>query len=182
MTLKRVLMFICCCCFICSPVLERAEAADGASVVFAEVTANNGDAAQADWIAQAILYASDLYQIDPLLVTAVMEQESGFQLSVTSSAGAIGLMQLMPGTADSIGVNPYDPAQNVIGGVAHLRTLLDSFGSWGEYGVTDAIAAYNAGGQAVIDNGGVPNYSETIGYVRSIDAIYRRLLTYCDYQ
>ena len=179
-TLKKIIWLLCCCCFICSA-SPKVEAFDAEYVVYAEVAANNGNAVQAEWISQAILYASSLYQVDPLLVTAVMEQESGFNLDSYSSAGAIGLMQLMPDTAASIGVDPYEPLQNVVGGVAHLRTLLDSFTSWGEYGVTDAIAGYNAGGNAVLESGGVPQYRETIAYVRSIDSIYRRLLSYTDY-
>ena len=101
-------------------------------------------------------------------------------MEATSSAGAIGLMQLMPRTAAGIGIDPYDPLQNVLGGVFYLRTLLDSFASWGEYAVTDAVAGYNTGGQAVIDHGGVPMYGETVAYVRAVDAAYRRLLSYCD--
>jgi soluble lytic murein transglycosylase-like protein len=157
---------------------HSAEAADEYSIVYYEVAAHNGDANEVQWISNAIMYASDLYQVDPLLVTAVMEQESGFNLRVGySSAGAIGLMQLMPDTAAGIGVNPYDPLQNVVGGTAYLRTQLDAFSGYGAYSVTDAVAAYNAGGKAVRDYGGVPPYRETINYVNSISGIYQRLLS-----
>ena len=160
--------------------MPQTEAADAASVVYAEVADRIGDGEQAGWITDAIFYASDLYQVDPLLVAAMMEQESSFSMEATSSAGAIGLMQLMPRTAAGIGIDPYDPLQNVLGGVFYLRTLLDSFASWGEYAVTDAVAGYNTGGQAVIDHGGVPMYGETVAYVRAVDAAYRRLLSYCE--
>ena len=156
---------------------RQAEAADVYDVVYSDVANHIGAGTEADWITRAVLYASDLYSVDPLLVAAVMEQESGFSTGAVSSAGAIGLMQLMPGTADSIGVNPYNPLDNVIGGVAHLKTLLDRFSSWGLYAVTDAIAAYNAGAQAILDAAGVPNYSETRNYVIGVSNRYDRLLS-----
>ena len=158
---------------------QPAAAADVYSVVQSEVAAYNGDGEQVTWITQAIFYASDLYSLDPLLLTAVMEQESVFHIGSVSSAGAIGLMQLMPDTAASLGVDPYDPLGNVIGGASYLRSLLDTFSSWGAYGVTDAIAGYNAGGQAILNHGGVPGYRETINYVIAINDIYRRLLDNC---
>ena len=98
--------------------MPQTEAADAASVVYAEVADRIGDGEQAGWITDAIFYASDLYQVDPLLVAAMMEQESSFSMEATSSAGAIGLMQLMPRTAAGIGIDPYDPLQNVLGGVS----------------------------------------------------------------
>lgn len=89
-------------------------------------------------------------------------------------------MQLMPGTAASLGVDPYNPLENVVGGTAYLRSLLNTFSTWGKYGVTDAVAGYNAGGQAIVNHGGVPGYRETINYVINIDATYRRLLACCN--
>ena len=85
-------------------------------------------------------------------------------------------MQLMPGTAAMIGVDPYNPLENVLGGASYLRTQIDNFADWGEYAVTDAVAAYNAGSQAVINAGGVPNYRETRQYVINVAANYQRLL------
>ena len=79
------------------------------------------------------------------LVSAVAEAESHFQQGAVSSAGAVGVMQLMPETAASLGVNPYDAAQNIDGGTHYLRQMLDSFGG----DVKKAVAAYNAGAQAV---------------------------------
>lgn len=159
---------------------SKSSAADLYSVVYYEVASHNGNAEQSEWLTQAIFYASDLYGVDPLLVTSVMEQESGFQFGAVSGKGAVGLMQLMPDTASMIGVNPYQPLDNILGGVSYLRMQLDNFASCGAYAVTDAVAAYNAGGQAVRDYGGVPPYKETRSYVLAVAENYNRLLSYCD--
>jgi hypothetical protein len=114
--------------------------------------------------------AAAKHQLDPALISAVMRQESGFRADVRSSAGALGLMQLMPETARQLGVaDPMDPEQNVDGGARLLRSLLDRFG-----GRLDlALAAYNAGPSAVDRYGGVPPYPETQAYVRDIMSDYR---------
>lgn len=153
------------------------EAAEIEDVVYSDVSYHIGEGETADWITRAIMYASATYGVDPLLVTAVMEQESGFTFNAVSSAGAVGLMQLMPSTAAAIGVDPYNPLDNIMGGVLHLRTLLDSFANWGMYAVTVAVAAYNAGSDAVIRAAGVPNYSETRNYVVAISNNYNRLIS-----
>lgn len=160
---------------------KEVNAADLYSVVFQEVSKFNGNYTQAEWITQAIFYSSDLYGVDPILVTAVMETESHFNFNSFSNAGAIGLMQLMPRTAEMIGVDPYNPLENVIGGASYLRTQLDNFSGYGEYSVTNAVAAYNAGGNAVRKYGGCPPYNETINYVYSVAEIYSRLSSQCDY-
>lgn len=144
-------------------------------VIYKTVSNYNGNSHEAEWITRAILYASDTYGVDPLLVTAVMQQESHFNLSSRSSAGAVGLMQLMPDTAAMIGVNPYDPLNNVIGGVIYLRNQIERFSGSGTYAVTNAVAAYNAGPQAVIQYGGVPPYQETRHYVISVANNYNQL-------
>ena len=155
------------------------EAADVHTVIANEVADYNGDDAQINWITDAIMYSSAQYQVDPLLITAVMETESHFSFGTfytTSSAGAIGLMQLMPDTASSIGVNPFNPLENVLGGTSYLRTCLDDFAGYGDYAVTDAVAAYNAGPQAVYAHGGCPPYAETRSYVVKVSDAYNRLL------
>ena len=159
----------------------RAEAADVYSVIYSDASYYNGNPVECDWIANAVLYASASYNVDPLLITAVMETESHFYIGAGSRAGAIGLMQLMPNTAAGIGVNPYDPLGNVIGGTIYLRTQLDNFGSWGEYGVTTAVAAYNAGPGAVYQYGGIPPYAETRDYVVKVHRAYMNLYNMCQY-
>ena len=113
--------------------------------------------------------ASKKYQVDPKLLSAIAEVESGGNQDETSSAGAIGVMQLMPDTAASLGVNPYDKQQNIEGGAKYLRQMLDTFGG----DVSKAVAAYNAGPQAVKDYGGIPPYKETQNYVNKVLDIYR---------
>jgi soluble lytic murein transglycosylase-like protein len=110
------------------------------------------------------------HDLDPALLSAVIRQESGFDANARSSAGAMGLMQLMPGTAKSLGVtDAFDPAQNVEGGARLLRGLIDQYA-----GRLDlALAAYNAGPGAVDKYHGVPPYAETRGYVRAILDDYR---------
>ena len=110
------------------------------------------------------------YRVDPALLKAVAWTESNFQPDAVSHAGAQGLMQIMPGTADGLGVNPLDPPQAVDGAARYLRQQLDRFGD-----VRLALAAYNAGPGAVEQHGGVPPYDETIGYVAKVVDRYQRL-------
>ena len=97
------------------------------------------------------------------LFLRLVQQESGWNATIVSHAGAIGLAQLMPGTARGLGVNPRDPAENLEGGARYLRTQFDAFGSW-----RLALAAYNAGPGAVAQYSGVPPYAETQNYVRVV--------------
>ena len=109
--------------------------------------------------------AADRYGLPRELVRSVMAAESGFQPWVVSPKGAIGLMQLMPGTAQALGADPRDPAQNVDAGARYLRDLLEKY----NYGLRHALAAYNAGPGAVDKYNGVPPYRETIDYVGRIE-------------
>jgi soluble lytic murein transglycosylase-like protein len=116
-------------------------------------------------VRQHIQHAAARYGINSELVDAVAWQESRYNPRARSSAGAIGVMQLMPGTARQLGVtNPHDVRQNVAGGTAYLREQLERFGN----NVPLALAAYNAGPGAVMKYGGIPPYRETQDYVRKI--------------
>ncbi len=113
-------------------------------------------------------------RVEPALLRAVIVVESGFNSRAVSRTGAIGLMQLMPATAQRFGVtDPYDPRQNVHGGAHYLKYLIDRFGQ----NLRLALAAYNAGEDAVARNGGhIPPYEETQAYVPKVLRIYRILL------
>ena len=117
------------------------------------------------------LYARDIreislqHDVDPALVQAVVRVESAFNPSAVSRKGASGLMQLMPRTASALGVlDPFDPRQNIRGGVRHLRYLLDRYRG----NVAMAVAAYNAGEGAVDFHQGIPPYPETKQYVQRV--------------
>jgi soluble lytic murein transglycosylase-like protein len=103
--------------------------------------------------------------VDPAVLHGLIQQESAFDPNSTSSAGAAGLTQLMPGTASSLGVaNPLDPAESIEGGARYLSQMMSKFGG----NTTDALAAYNAGPGAVQKYGGVPPYAETQSYVSKV--------------
>ncbi|WP_138472539.1 lytic transglycosylase domain-containing protein [Poseidonocella sp. HB161398] len=107
--------------------------------------------------------AARRHGIPESLFTRLVQQESGWNPNVVSHKGAIGLAQLMPGTARLMGVDPTDPQQNLEGGARYLRQQYNRFGSW-----RLALAAYNAGPEAVSRHNGVPPYSETQKYVKAI--------------
>ncbi|MBI4641792.1 MAG: lytic transglycosylase domain-containing protein [Candidatus Tectomicrobia bacterium] len=110
------------------------------------------------------------YQLDPTLVTALIQVESDFNSSALSPKGARGLMQLMPGTAQRYDVgNPFDPQKNIEGGIKYLRDLLIRF----DGNLSLALAAYNAGELAVEKYGGIPPYPETVAYVEKILLLLR---------
>ena len=143
--------------------------ADGSQVVDgrygpkAEPVSNSAQSQNA--VRQHIQVAATRFGVDRNLVDAVAWQESRYNPRAISTAGAVGVMQLMPDTARQLGVrNPHDVEQNVIGGTAYLRQQLERFGN----NVPLALAAYNAGPGAVMKYGSIPPYRETQNYVRQI--------------
>jgi soluble lytic murein transglycosylase-like protein len=119
-------------------------------------------------VAQYIQQASRFSGVDPGLLAAVSYVESSYNPNAQSPVGAIGYMQLMPETAKGLGVNPYDPMQNMVGGARYLRQLYQQYGNW-----YSALAAYNGGGQAVEymrRHGTLEGYgnNETYNYVNRI--------------
>lgn len=107
--------------------------------------------------------AANKHGVPEDLFLRLVQQESGWNPGAVSHKGALGLAQLMPGTAKILGVDPADPNQNLEGGARYLRRQFDDFGTW-----QLALAAYNAGPEAVRRHGGVPPYNETRNYVRIV--------------
>lgn len=121
------------------------------------------------WIANLIELTAKQHDLDPLLLTAIMAQESNFNPQAVSSKGAMGLMQLMPETAAQLGVlDAFDPSQNIEAGARYFKSLLRRYN--GDHAL--ALAAYNAGTRAVDSYGGVPPYSETRDYIIRINDRY----------
>ena len=112
---------------------------------------------------------SDAQNLDPRLVRALIQAESGYNKRALSNKGAIGLMQLMPDTASDLKVNPYDPDQNIKGGTMYLRQMIDHFAGKVEL----AVAAYTAGPGAVEKHGGIPPFAETRDYVKRVLSLWR---------
>lgn len=128
-------------------------------------TAYANSLAGADQYAAIIKKASGTYGVPEKLIAAVIKQESNFNPSVVSHAGAQGLMQLMPQTAQYLGVtNAFDPEQNIMAGAKYLRQMLDKFNN----DPTLALAAYNAGASRVTKYGGIPPFKETQNYVKKV--------------
>jgi soluble lytic murein transglycosylase-like protein len=139
----------------------------------------SGDRYDSSLLAKASRYDSMIEKaalsasVEPNLLRAVIVVESGFNSRAVSKRGAVGLMQLMPATAIRFGVsNPYDPRENVHAGARYLKFLINRFGQ----DVRLALAAYNAGEEAVERNGGrIPPFTETMAYVPRVLKIYRML-------
>jgi soluble lytic murein transglycosylase-like protein len=141
---------------------------DGPAVVTSEgvrpLLAEPPAPAGASTVARAVDASARRHGLDPALLGAVARRESGWRQDAVSSKGAIGIMQLMPGTARDLGVDPRDAAANVEGGAAYLAGLMKRYGG----DVATALAAYNAGPAAVVRFRGAPPFPETKAYVNSV--------------
>jgi len=129
----------------------------------------NGSFSDQDY-AEAIISACEQFAVDPHLVRAVIKAESNFNPEALSPKGAIGLMQLMPDTAQEMGVSdPFDPVENIQGGVGYLSQLLNSLNG----DVSLALAAYNAGPKRVMSYNGIPPFRETRNYIDRVLSYYQ---------
>lgn len=152
----------------------------GTSVVLHRGATLSSGFSSGDWVAQLpaagqawageIERAASDAGIDPRLLAAMAWQESRFHADAVSPSGAIGLTQLMPGTAAGLDVDPWDPVQNLDGGARYLAWTIAEFGS-----IELGLAAYNAGPGRVREAGGIPNISETQAYVPRVLDYYRQL-------
>lgn len=126
---------------------------------------------EAERIANAIIDSSNRNHIDPKFVTAVFELESGFHNNAVSSAGALGIAQLMPETAAYLQADPYNIESNIDGGVRYLKELKDLWSDKGIYVYNYALASYNAGSGNVAN--GIPAY--TYDYINTVHALYEKI-------
>jgi len=141
----------------------------GAESVSSPAKAVNGTL-RASEINRMVEQTASRLQVDPQLVQAIIKVESEYDPKALSNKGAMGLMQLIPETAQRFGVeNPFNPKENIEGGVSYLRHLLDLFGG----DLPLSLAAYNAGEGAVQRSGGIPSFAETRNYVRKVTDIYQ---------
>lgn len=133
---------------------------------------NTGVLACSDELNQYFQLAADTYGVDVKLLKCIAYAESSFRPNVTSKSGAMGVMQLMPATAEGLGVRDgYNPKQNILGGAKYIAAQLNRFEGNIEY----ALAAYNAGPNSVVKYDGIPPYEETQNYVKKIMGIYNTL-------
>ena len=156
------------------PQIDRVEVPDTELVIPDRDTKNLDDIYAADTaelvpVEDLIMQTAVEQGVDPQLVRAIATAESNMNQDEISPVGAIGVMQLMPETAEALGVNPYDVNENVLGGTIYLKQMLDTF----DGNVELAVAAYNAGPNAVRRYGGIPPYAETQNYVNRVLDIFQ---------
>jgi soluble lytic murein transglycosylase-like protein len=183
--MKRICACLCLLCALglslgTSPAAAEVKIgtnADGRKVIFNEGSAHRTRRLSAKLVAipdtnlePLIRRHSGAQNLDPKLVQALIQVESGYNVRALSNKGAMGLMQLMPGTAADLSVSDaYDPDQNLRGGTTYLRRMLDRFAGRLEW----AVAAYNAGPGAVERHKGIPPFRETRNYVQRVLALYQ---------
>ena len=150
---------------------ETTEAGSAVTSPYTFGSRSGSGAAVSGDFASLINAAAEKYDVDAELINAVIKAESNYNAAALSSAGAGGLMQLMPGTAEDLGVSdPYNIEQNIQGGAQYLSEQLQTFGG----DLSLALAAYNAGPNAVKSHGGVPPFQETKDFIDKVLTYYSR--------
>lgn len=182
--IRKILLLLILIIGLCSNKYACAKSNQDASynahyvVIYSFITESTSELSntEIDWITRAIIYHAVSNNVQPLLVTALIKQESNFRHDAVSRAGAVGLTQIMPTTANGLGINQYDAWENIEGGVRYFSDQLKRFSYAGNYCWAYALAAYNAGPGAVQNYGGIPPYDETINYVQNVICLYADLV------
>lgn len=161
--------------------LEQISAEQSAALPVREAASSEGDGTESELKTKPALYneiieaASEKFRIPVSLIKSVIQQESSFNRNAVSKKGAMGLMQLMPGTADLLGVeDPYDVEENIMGGTRYLRELINLYGG----NLNRALAAYNAGPERA--RVGIPDIRETKDFIASVLRNYDDFSKYND--
>ncbi len=157
--------------------IKQAAASANATEASTDFSDYLDDAQNGNTLASIFQKAAETYGVSYTLLTAMAKQESNFQANATSKSGAMGIMQLMPATAASLGCeNAYDPEQNIMAGAKYISQLLEKY----DGNVSLALAAYNAGSNNVDKYGGIPPFDETQNYVAKITAYMNEGVTLPD--